>query len=84
LNNTRAKGNFKLMDSMKKNTITVFIPVDHYTDINMYLEQLHQIVNQLNDGKWKVDIVTITTPQVPEQVRAIFENIDEIKSRFSD
>jgi len=71
------------MANIKKNTITVFVAVDHYTNVNHYLEQLHQIVNQLNDGKWRVEIITISTPQVPEEVRKIYENLDEIKSRFS-
>jgi hypothetical protein len=68
---------------MIKNTITIFLPIDHFTDFNQYLEQLHQVANQAFDENWTLEVITITTEQVPKEVREIYENLEDIKSRFS-
>ena len=69
---------------MLKNTITVFVGVDHYTDINQYLEHIGNIASQKIDENLNIEIITITTAQIHEEVQALYKDLTEIKKRFSE
>jgi hypothetical protein len=67
---------------MLKNTVTVFVGCDHFTDINQYLEQIGNIASQKIDKTLSIEVVTITTPQICEEMRDMYEDTESIKSRF--
>lgn len=68
---------------MKKNTITVFIGIDHFTNFNQYLEAINQIVKQNNSG-FTVEIVAVTSAQVPDELNKMYMNVEEIKQRYKE
>lgn len=67
---------------MLKNTITVLVQVDHITNPNLYLSCLSDVISQKLSKNLKVDIVTLMTNQIHPDVQKIYNNIDDIKSRF--
>lgn len=70
---------------MLSNTITVFITVNHLTNINEYLQSLAQVINQdLSKDIKLVDIVTIGSHQIHADVLKLYEDVEGIKGRFSN
>jgi hypothetical protein len=67
---------------MLKNTISVFVGVDHFTDVNQYLEHIGNIVSQKINDNLFIEIITIATAQVSEEIRKMYADTEELKSRY--
>lgn len=68
--------------SIKKNLITVLVPVDNFTDINLFLATLSNIAGQVLDSKITVEIVIITSNQIHKDVLAIYEDTEALINRY--